>query len=102
MEDMAAFRTARRNVVAADGSVELIYVTDITPSGFRQARVPPMLGRTLLEGDADRDATPVTVIGFDMWRARFASDPDIVGRDLRLGSTVHTVVGVMPRGSRFP
>ena len=102
VDDMAAFQTVTRNVVVVDGSAQPMEVAEITPSGFRLARTPPLLGRILLEGDAARDATPVIVIGFDMWRARFASDPDIVGRDLRLGSTVHTVVGVMPEGFAFP
>lgn len=102
VEDMTAFRTVARNVIAEDGSVEPLEVAEITPSGFRLARVPPLLGRTLLEGDAAPGAAPVIVIGFDVWRARFASAPDIVGRDLRLGRTVHTIVGVMPDGFAFP
>ena len=102
VEDMTAFRTVARNVIAEDGSVELAWVAEITPSGFRLARVPPLLGRSLVEGDAAPDAAPVIVIGFDVWRSRFASAPDIVGSDLRLGRAVHTVVGVMPDGFAFP
>ena len=55
-----------------------------------------------MDGDAAPGAAPVIVIGFDVWRTRFASDPDIVGRDLRLGRTVHSIVGVMPDGFAFP
>ncbi len=77
-------------------------MAEITPSGFRLARVPPLLGRTLVEGDAAPGAAPVVVIGFDVWRTRFASDRGIVGRNLRLGRTVHSVVGVMPDGFAFP
>jgi putative ABC transport system permease protein len=102
VEDMTAFRTVDRNVISADGSVESVRVAEMTPSGFRLARVPPMLGRSLLDADAAPGAAPVIVIGFDVWRSRFASAPDIVGRDLRLGRTVHTVVGVMPDGFAFP
>jgi len=37
------------------------------------------------------------------WRQRrFDGDPDIIGRQVRLGSVAHTVVGVMPEGYRFP
>ena len=72
VEDMAAFRTVTRNVIAEDGSVELIEVAEITPSGFQLARVPPLLGRSLLEGDAAPAAAPVIVMGFDVWRSRFA------------------------------
>jgi putative ABC transport system permease protein len=102
VEDMTAFKTGVRNVIADDGSVESVEVAEMTPSGFRLARVPPLLGRTLLEGDAAMDAAPVAVISFDVWRSRFASAPDIVGRTIRLGSTVHAVVGVMPDGFAFP
>jgi putative ABC transport system permease protein len=102
VEDLSAFQTVARNAIAADGAVEPVLVAEITPSGFRLARVPPLLGRTLLEDDAAPGAPPVVVIGYDVWRQRFESAHDIVGRDLRLGATVHTVVGVMPEGFAFP
>jgi putative ABC transport system permease protein len=102
VEDMAAFRTVARNAITEDGSVESVQIAEITPSGFRLARVPPLLGRSLVATDASLGAAEVIVIGFDVWTARFASAPDIVGRTLRLGNTVHTIVGVMPDGFAFP
>jgi predicted permease len=42
------------------------------------------------------------VIGHDVWRTRFGSDSAIVGREVRLGGTIHTIVGVMPPGFGFP
>ena len=42
VEDITAFRTVTRNVIAGDGSVDLVEVAEITPSGFRLARVPPL------------------------------------------------------------
>ena len=102
VEDMTAFRTVDRNLIAEDGSVESLEVAEITPSGFRLARVPPLLGRTLVEEDAVPGAAPVVVVGFDVWRTRFASDPGAVGRSLRLGRTAHSIVGVMPDGFAFP
>src|SRR4029078_4099229 len=44
----------------------------------------------------------VVVIGHDVWQSRFASDPKVIGRELRLGNVPHTIVGVMPEGFRFP
>jgi putative ABC transport system permease protein len=102
VEDMTAFRTVARNAIVEDGSVESVQVAEITPSGFRLARVPPLLGRSLLDADATPGAAGVIVIGFDVWQSRFASAPDIVGRTLRLGRTAHTIVGVMPDGFAFP
>ena len=102
VEDMAAFRTVTRNVIGQDGSVELVQLAEITPSGFRLARVPPLMGRSLRDDDAAPGAAPVIVIGADVWRARFASAPDVVGRGIRIGGTVHGVVGVMPDSFAFP
>ncbi len=56
-------------------------------------------GRVL--ADADDDAgrpLAVTVLGDGLWRRRFASDPNVVGRTVRLNGVPLTVVGVMPRG----
>jgi putative ABC transport system permease protein len=102
VEDMSAFHTVARNLISEGASVELVQVAAITPSGFRLARVPPLLGRTLVDSDAAPGAPPVVVIGYDVWRTRFASAPDIIGRDVRLSTTLHTIVGVMPEGFAFP
>ena len=36
------------------------------------------------------------------WRSRFAADPGVVGRTVRLNGVPHTVVGVVPADVRFP
>src|SRR5690606_3688907 len=55
-----------------------------------------------LEEDEQEGAPPVLVISYEAWQNRFDADPDILGRTVRLGSTLHTVVGVMPADYRFP
>ncbi|HSR41633.1 MAG TPA: ABC transporter permease, partial [Longimicrobiales bacterium] len=102
VEDMSAFRTVSRNLVTGDGPAELVRIAEMTPSGFDLARVPPLLGRTLVEADAAPEAPDVLVLGYDPWRTRFAADPEIVGKEVRIGREVHTVVGVMPEGFAFP
>src|SRR5690606_37839288 len=62
----------------------------------------PLLGRHLQEQDESADAAPVVVLGYDLWLTRFAGDPDIVGRIIRVDTAEAEVVGVMPDGFRFP
>jgi predicted permease len=100
--DVGAFQATRRNVITADGSVELASIAEMSPAGFRVARVRPLMGRSIDEVDAAPGAVPVVVIGYDAWQARFAGARDVIGRDVRLGNDVHTVVGVMPDGFQFP
>jgi putative ABC transport system permease protein len=100
--DVGAFRSVQRNVIAPSGDAAPITVAEMTASGFRAARVPPLLGRPLLLADEHPDAPPVVVIGYDVWHSRFQGDPSVVGRTMRLGRAAHTIVGVMPEGFRFP
>ena len=100
--DLGAFRTVRRNIAAESGAGEPITLAEMTASGFRVARVPPLRGRVLIEDDEQPGAPPVVVIGYDAWQSRFAGDPGVVGREVRLGRDVHTIVGVMPEGFAFP
>lgn len=101
VQDLAAFRSVSRNLVA-DGTAELVRVAQMTASGFEVARVAPVLGRPLVDNDEGAGAPPVVVIAYEEWQRRFEGDPDVLGRQLRLGNAVHTVVGVMPAGFRFP
>ena len=50
--------------------------------------------------DQTPGAHPVAVISYDFWQARFAGQPDVIGREIRLNGHVFTIVGVTPAG--FP
>jgi putative ABC transport system permease protein len=102
--DVGAFRIGRRNVIDQPGQSgpASVVVAEMSAAGFRVARVAPLLGRALVSDDERVDAPPVVVIGYDAWTTRFKSDTGILGRTIRLGRTVHTVVGVMPEGFEFP
>jgi hypothetical protein len=100
--DIGAFRSAQRNISERAGLGEPVEVAEMTASGFRLARVPALRGRTLTDDDERPGAPGVMVISHEVWQSRFQGDPAILGRDVRLGRTVHTIVGVMPPGFRFP
>jgi predicted permease len=102
VRDLGAFRRTSRNLLIEGRGTDLVRIAEMSAAGFRVARIPPLLGRPLLEDDERPGAPPVLVIGRDEWHGRFDADPDIIGRTVRLGETVHTVVGVMPDGFRFP
>ncbi|NIR43190.1 MAG: FtsX-like permease family protein [Gemmatimonadetes bacterium] len=102
VKDLGAFMSDRRNLIIPGRGVELVRVAEMTASGFRVALTPPLLGRPLLDEDEREDSPPVVVIAYEEWQRRFAAYPDIIGRQVRLGSELHTVVGVMPEGFRFP
>jgi putative ABC transport system permease protein len=62
----------------------------------------PVLGRSLRAEDARQGAAPVMLLGYDLWSGRFGSDPNIVGRGVRIQQQEVQVVGVAPPGFHFP
>ncbi len=100
--DLGAWRDVTRNLIVGPGDARPVAVAEISASAFRIAPEAPLLGRVLVAADEQAGAPPVVVVGYDVWRTRFASQPDVVGRSVRLGDAYATVVGVMPKGFAFP
>ena len=57
-------------------------------------------GRSFAPDEYAAAAPLVTVITDAFWRARMAADPHAVGREIRVGDTTATVIGILPRGFR--
>jgi macrolide transport system ATP-binding/permease protein len=71
----------------------------VSANYFDAIGVHPMLGRGFEPGeDVGRNAHPVAVISYQLWKGRFKGDPQIIGKTQRLNNVVHTIVGVMPEG----
>jgi predicted permease len=102
VEDVGVTRTIRRNLILEGRATVELTVAEISASAFRVARVPALRGRYLLPEDERPGSPDAIVIGYDEWVRTFNSDPEIVGRSLQLGSTTYAIVGVMPKGFKFP
>ncbi|MDX1394284.1 MAG: ABC transporter permease [Gemmatimonadota bacterium] len=102
IEDLSAFTTVGRNLSVPGAATGAVAMAQMTASGFRVARVAPLLGRTLVDSDDQPGAPPVLVIGHEAWQTRFGGDPDVVGRQVRVGDEISAVIGVMPEGFTFP
>ena len=71
----------------------------VSANYFDAIGVHPILGRGFEPGeDVGRNAHPVTVISYQLWKRRFNGDPQIIGKTQRLDGVLHTIVGVAPQG----
>jgi predicted permease len=71
----------------------------VSANYFDAIGVHPILGRGFEPGeDAGRNAHPVTVISYQLWKGRFKGDPAIIGKTQRLNGIEHTIIGVAPEG----
>ena len=73
-----------------------------TASMWDMLGVRPIRGRVFTP-DEDRNGSPapVAVLSYTFWQRRFAGDPQIVGRTVRLDGVETDIIGVMPEGFDF-
>ncbi|MGH7555531.1 MAG: ABC transporter permease, partial [Longimicrobiales bacterium] len=102
VENLGAAIGFVRNLATEDRRVEPVRGAEVTASAFRLMVAAPLLGRALTELDEQPAEPPVVVISHTLWKTRFASDPGVLGRTVKLGTATATIVGVMPEGFGFP
>ena len=100
--DLAAFYQGTVNLAGPDARAERYSGAVATASVFELARARALMGRTLTADDERPGAPNVVVIGHPVWETRFARDPRILGRTIRVNGEPSTIVGVMPAGFEFP
>lgn len=70
-----------------------------TGNYFEVLGTRPLLGRFFgPEEDRPRGGSPYAVLSYGCWQQRFAGDPAIVGKTIRLNGLPYTVLGVAPQG----
>jgi putative ABC transport system permease protein len=92
---LAAFTSAPMSVGDADRAPERELGTYISFSAFHLLGEPPALGRDFTAADDRPGAAPVVILAHGVWNRRYAGDPSIVGRAIRVNGKPATVVGVM-------
>ncbi|MEY2491630.1 MAG: hypothetical protein QOH24_581, partial [Verrucomicrobiota bacterium] len=74
----------------------------ISADAFSFLGVKPVLGRIFRADEDQQGAAPVALLGYEVWKTHFGSDPNVVNRIVTINGKRVTVVGVMPKGWRFP
>ena len=99
---VAAFQNGTMNVSDDDIAPERFLGSYVSARTFELLRIKPVLGRGF-SGEEDRPGAPaVAVLSHRVWRSRYAGDPRVLGRVIRINAHPATVVGVMPEGMEFP
>ncbi len=92
-ESLAALQQDQMILTGQD-QPERITVARVTANLMRVWGDQPVLGRGFVEGEDLTGAPKVAVITHSMWENRFGSDPDMLGRTIRLNGNEHAIVGV--------
>jgi predicted permease len=101
-EGLAANALGTMNLSADGLPAERFRGSYLTANTFRVLRVAPILGRDFADGDDEPDAAGVLMLGYGVWQSRYAGDPTVVGRAVRVNDVPATIIGVMPPGFNYP
>ena len=100
--DDATLYTPRFVAMTGGAQPEQLRALAVTPSFFSTFRRVPMLGRAFTEDDAVPNADGFAILTYDFWRSHFASDPQIVGRDVQMNGEPRRILGVLPPDFELP
>lgn len=64
--------------------------------------VKPLMGRDFQSADFAPGAPKIAIIGDKIWRTRFNTDPNILGKSTRLNGTPAVIIAVMGPNMSFP
>jgi putative ABC transport system permease protein len=103
-ERLALHLTLDFNLPGEGSQVALpVRVTFASSELFAVLGESPVLGRAFAHAEERPGEDLYTVVlSHQLWQRRFAGDPAVIGRIIRLDTTPYRVVGVMPARFRFP
>ncbi len=101
-QDVSVLYSGILNITGSSGAPEEVQNADISPNLLQVLGVDPLLGRGIRPEEAHPDPAHVALISYGLWMRRFGSDRNILGRSISLDREPYEIIGVMPRGFRFP
>ena len=83
--------------LSADGEAREIGYSSVTGNYFSALGVKPALGRLFLPGEGEKPGEELLVVlGYSFWQNKFAGDPHVIGKSVRVNGKQATVIGVTP------
>ena len=97
---MALYRNEPYNLTGT-AETELVGGSMISADYFPTLGVAPILGRNFRTDDDRAGAAPVVMLGGGLWKRKFGSSPDVIGKSIVLNGASYTIVGVVPPSFNF-
>ena len=85
-----------------DGEPVRVNAAMVSSTVFPLLGVSPLMGRTFTSEEDRYGKDHVVVLSSHLWKSKYGSAPNILGKSIKLDETQYTVIGVMPPSFRFP
>jgi predicted permease len=100
--NVASFTTGTKANLTGSGDPVQIPVAYVTAEFFATLRTNAEIGRTFLTGEGEPGNDNFVVLSNELWKGRFGSNSEVLGKTVQLDGVSRTVIGVMPLGFEFP
>jgi putative ABC transport system permease protein len=100
-DQFAAYAWREVNLTG-DREAQKVQTFQVSANFFGMIGVQPQLGRAFLAEEEVRGKEQEIILGHALWEQRYASDPRIVGKNIKVDGKAYTIVGVMAKGFDFP
>src|ERR1700676_4936110 len=101
LQGLAEFRSVLESVSGSPEATRTM-VAAISRDFFSIMRVNPVLGRGFAPEDQRFGAAPVAFVSYEYWRQHLDAAADLSAIKLTIENHAVAVIGVLPRGFRFP
>ena len=100
LEAMAAYRSTDGSITGV-GQPENVRAQRVSANFFPILGVNPILGRNFTSEEDRRGASPTALISEGLWKRKFASDRNVIGKRLIVAGQPRTIIGVIPASFRL-
>ncbi|WP_206483336.1 FtsX-like permease family protein [Thalassotalea sp. G2M2-11] len=88
--------------VSKNGAGKNVSASFVRAGAIEFSRVEPIIGRTIAPADTEKGAAAVAMISEELWQSEFQRSEDVLSKTMMLNGVNTDVIGVMPKGYRFP
>lgn len=88
--------------LTGDGAPQKIQAFHVSANLFDMLGVQPRIGRPFLPEEEVPGHHQEIILGYSLWEQRYAADPKIIGKNVKVDGQDYSVVGVMGKGFDFP
>ncbi|NDQ55949.1 MAG: ABC transporter permease [Acidipila sp.] len=83
-------------ILTGMGEAEQLRGRFVSSDFFPLLGVKPVIGRTFAPGEDEIGAGPIAIVSVALWKRKFNSSPEILGKGITLDGKEFTIVGVIP------
>jgi putative ABC transport system permease protein len=100
-EQLGAYQWDEINLTG-DREPQKVQNFQVSANFFPLLGVQPRLGRVFLPEEEEPGKNQEILLSHSLWEQRYASDPNIVNKVIKVDGKAYTVIGVMAKGFDFP